>query len=93
MMEKARPYLIGAALTAVLVFAVAQESAGPNAAVLPSWEYLYIEQHSVQFEQIDTSGELKQRLVQSKVLNSLGKDGWEMVQAGVGGYMFKRRVR
>ena len=54
MMEKVRPYLIGAALTAVLVFAVAQESAGPNTAVLPSWEYLYIEQHSVQFEQIET---------------------------------------
>jgi len=25
------------------------------------------------------------------VLDTLGDDGWEMVQAGVGGYVFKRR--
>ena len=93
MMEKVRPYLIGAALTAVLVFGVAQEAAGPNTAVLPSWEYLYIEQPAVQFEQIDALDSPKPRLLRSKVLNSLGEDGWEMVQAGVGGYMFKRRAR
>tara|TARA_Y100000588_G_C13877073_1_gene762824 strand:+ start:55 stop:336 length:282 start_codon:yes stop_codon:yes gene_type:complete len=93
MMEKVRPYLIGAVLTAVLFFSVAQESPGPNNVVLPTWEYLYIEQVAVQFEQIETSGSPKSRLLRSNVLNSLGKDGWEMVQAGVGGYMFKRRAR
>ena len=32
------------------------------------------------------------RLLQAKILNQLGTDGWEMVQAGVGGYVFKRRL-
>ena len=87
MIEKIRPYLIGAALTAVLVLGMAQAQAGA-----PRWEYLYIEQAGVQYKQLE-QGASGPRLLQSKLLNSLGSDGWEMVQAGVGGYVFKRKTR
>ena len=84
-MEKIRPYLIGAALTAVLVVGMAQAQSGGG-----RWEYLYIEQAGVQFELVDPKAGRGPRLLHSKVLNTLGDEGWEMVQAGVGGYVFKR---
>ena len=88
-MEKIRPYLLGAALTAVVIFGMAQAQA-PNG---PRWEYLYIEQAGVQFELRDRNAAVRgPRLLQAKLLNELGTDGWEMVQAGVGGYVFKRRL-
>ena len=88
-MEKIRPYLLGAALTAVVIFGMAQAQA-PNG---PRWEYLYIEQAGVQFELRDPNAARSgPRLLQAKILNQLGTDGWEMVQAGVGGYVFKRRL-
>ena len=88
-MEKIRPYLLGAALTAVVIFGMAQAQA-PNG---PRWEYLYIEQAGVQFELRDPNAARNgPRLLQAKILNQLGTDGWEMVQAGVGGYVFKRRL-
>ena len=89
-MEKIRPYLLGAALTAVVIFGMAQAQA-PNG---PRWEYLYIEQAGVQFELRDPKFAARRgpRLLQAKILNQLGTDGWEMVQAGVGGYVFKRRL-
>ena len=88
-MEKIRPYLLGAALTAVVIFGMAQAQA-PNG---PRWEYLYIEQAGVQFELRDPNAARSGlRLLQAKILNQLGTDGWEMVQAGVGGYVFKRRL-
>ena len=85
-MEKIRPYLIGVALTTVLIVGMAQAQARGI-----RWEYLYIEQAGVQYELIDPDGPPRPRLLHSKVLNTLGDDGWEMVQAGVGGYVFKRR--
>ena len=88
-MEKIRPYLLGAGLTAVVIFGMAQAQA-PNG---PRWEYLYIEQAGVQFELRDPNAARSgRRLLQAKILNQLGTDGWEMVQAGVGGYVFKRRL-
>ena len=85
-MEKIRPYLIGAALATVLIAGMAQAQARGG-----RWEYLYIEQAGVQYELIDPKAGLGPRLLQSKVLNTLGDEGWEMVQAGAGGYVFKRR--
>ena len=87
-MEKIRPYLIGAALAAVVILGMAQ-------AVEPQdkrWQYLYVEQQWVKFEPIDLRNN-GARLVQSKVLNDLGNDGRELVQSGVGGYLFRRPVR
>ena len=87
-MKKIRPYLIGAALAAVVILGTAQ-------AVEPQgkrWQYLYVEQQWVKFEPIDPRNN-GPRLVQSKVLNDLGNDGWELVQSGVGGYLFRRPVR
>ena len=87
-MKKIRPYLIGAALAAVVILGMAQ-------AVEPQdkrWQYLYVEQQWVKFEPIDSRNN-GPRLVQSKVLNDLGNDGWELVQSGVGGYLFRRPVR
>ena len=83
-MKKIRPYLIGAALTVVLIVGMAQAQARGG-----RWEYLYVEQQWVKFEPIDPQAE-GPRLVHSKVFNELGDKGWEMVQAGVGGYLFKR---
>jgi len=85
-MEKIRPYLIGAALATVLIVGMAQAQARGG-----RWEYLYIEQAGVQYELIDPKAGLGPRLLQSKILNTLGDEGWEMVQAGVGGYVFKRK--
>ena len=88
-MEKIRPYLVGAVLTAAVILGMAQAQA-PNG---PRWEYLYIEQAGVRFELRDPNAAGNgARLLQAKLLNQLGNDGWEMVQAGVGGYVFKRRV-
>ena len=87
-MKEIRPYLIGAALAAVVILGMAQ-------AVEPQdkrWQYLYVEQQWVKFEPIDLRNN-GPRLVQSKVLNDLGNDGWELVQSGVGGYLFRRPVR
>ena len=87
-MKKIRPYLIGAALAAVVILGMAQavESQGKR------WQYLYVEQQWVKFEPIDARNN-GPRLVQSKVLNDLGNDGWELVQSGVGGYLFRRPAR
>lgn len=87
-MKKIRPYLIGAASAAVVILGMAQtvEPQGKR------WEYLYVEQQWVKFEPIDLLNN-GPRLVQSKVLNDLGNDGWELVQSGVGGYLFRRPVR
>ena len=83
-MEQIRPYLIGAALTVVLIVGMAQAQARGD-----RWEYLYVEQQWVKYEPINPRAE-GPNLVHSKVFDELGNDGWEMVQAGVGGYLFKR---
>ena len=86
--KKNRPYLIGAALAAAVILGMAQ-------AVEPQdkrWQYLYVEQQWVKFEPIDLLNN-GPRLVQSKVLNDLGNAGWEIVQSGVGGYLFRRPAR
>ena len=87
-MNKNRPYLIGAVLAGVVILGMAH-------AVEPQgkrWQYLYVEQQWVKFEPIDSRSD-GPRLVHSKVLNDLGNDGWEMVQSGVGGYLFRRPAR
>ena len=67
-MEKIRPYLLGAALTAVVIFGMAQAQP-PNG---PRWEYLYIEQAGVQFELRDRNAAGRgPRLLQAKLLNQL----------------------
>ena len=58
----------------------------------PRWEYLYVEQRWVKFEPIDPNAD-GPRLLQAKLMNDLGRDGWDMVQAGTGGYMFRRAMR
>ncbi len=58
----------------------------------PRWEYLYVEQRWVKFEPIDPNAD-GPRLLQAKLMNDLGRDGWDMVQAGTGGYMFRRSMR
>ena len=88
MIKKIRPYLIGAVLAVVLILGMAQ-AVNPQGA---RWHYLYLEQQWVKFEPIDSRNN-GPRLVQSKVLNDLGNDGWELVQSGVGGYLFRRPAR
>tara|TARA_Y100000588_G_scaffold327630_1_gene362758 strand:- start:2495 stop:2755 length:261 start_codon:yes stop_codon:yes gene_type:complete len=84
MMEKLRPYFVGATLTAVLVFGMAQAKARGE-----RWEYLYIEQQWIKYEPINPRAE-GPNLVHCKLFNELGDEGWEIVQAGVGGFLFKR---
>ena len=88
MIKKIRPYLIGAVLAVVLILGMAQV-VNPQGA---RWQYLYLEQQWVKFEPIDLLNN-GPRLVQSKVLNDIGNDGWELVQSGVGGYLFRRPAR
>ena len=58
----------------------------------PRWEYLYVEQRWVKFEPIDPNA-IGPQLLQAKLMNELGREGWDMVQAGTGGYMFRRAMR
>ena len=58
----------------------------------PRWEYLYVEQRWVKFEPIEPNADGPQ-LLQAKLMNELGRDGWDMVQVGTGGYMFRRAMR
>ena len=52
-----------------------------------------MEQRWVKFEPIDPNDASGPRLLQAKLMNDLGRDGWDMVQAGTGGYMFRRAMR
>ena len=58
----------------------------------PRWEYLYVEQRWVKFEPIEQTA-IGPQLLQAKLMNELGREGWDMVQAGTGGYMFRRAMR
>ena len=88
-MKNIRPYLIGAALAAaVLVMGQAQAPQAPKG---PRWEYLYVEQRWVKFEPIDP-GTIGPRLLQAKLMNELGAEGWDLIQSGTGGYMFRRAL-
>lgn len=87
-MKNIRPYLIGAAIAAAVLVVMGQAQAPKN----PRWEYLYVEQRWVKFEPIDPNDASGPRLLQAKLMNDLGRDGWDMVQAGTGGYMFRRAM-
>ena len=88
-MKKIRPYLIGAAMAVAVIVTMWQareQAAGPR------WEYLYVEQQWVKFDPVPNQAG-GPRLVRSRLLNDLGAEGWELLQAGVGGYLFRRSVR
>ncbi len=87
-MKQIRPYLIGAVLAAAVLVVMGQAQAPQG----PRWEYLYVEQRWVKFEPINpnTTGP---RLLQAKLMNDLGAEGWDLVEAGSGGYLFRRTVR
>lgn len=88
-MKKMKPYLIGAAMAVAVIVTMGQareQAAGPR------WEYLYVEQQWVKFDPVPGQAG-GARLMQSRMLNNMGADGWEMLQAGVGGYLFRREVR
>ncbi|MDE2681333.1 MAG: hypothetical protein OSB29_08220 [Verrucomicrobiota bacterium] len=87
-MKNIRPYLIGAAMAAAVLVVMGQAQAPKG----PRWEYLYVEQRWVKFEPIDPNANGPQ-LLQAKLMNELGSEGWDMVQAGTGGYMFRRAMR
>jgi len=88
MIKKIRPYLIGAVLAVVLILGMAQ-AVNPQGA---RWHYLYLEQQWVKFEEVE-DGKVGPRLLHSKILNELGNNGWEIVESGVGGYLFRRPAR
>ncbi len=90
-MKNIRPYIIGAALAAAVFVGVGQAQA-PKVSKGPRWEYLYVEQRWVKFEPIDPTAKGPQ-LLAAKLMDDLGSEGWEMVQAGTGGYMFRRVLR
>ena len=75
-------------MAAAVLVVMGQAQAPKN----PRWEYLYVEQRWVKFEPIEDNANGPQ-LLQAKVMNDLGREGWDMVQAGTGGYMFRRAMR
>ena len=75
-------------MAAAVLVVMGQAQAPKN----PRWEYLYVEQRWVKFEPINPTVD-GPRLLQAKLMNDLGRDGWDMVQAGTGGYMFRRAMR
>ena len=75
-------------MAAAVLVVMGQAQAPKN----PRWEYLYVEQRWVKFEPIDPNANGPQ-LQQAKLMNELGRGGWDMVQAGTGGYMFRRAMR
>ena len=87
-MKKIRPYLIGAAM-AVAVLLVMGQAKAPQEPQGPRWEYLVLENRWVSFKPLEqrVNGF---RVLQDKALNELGAEGWEMVQTGPGGYLFRR---
>jgi hypothetical protein len=87
-MKNIRTYLIGAALATAL-FVVMGQAQAPKA---PGWEYLYVEQRWMKFVPIDPNAD-GPRLLQAKLMNDLGAEGWDLVQTGTGGYMFRRALR
>ena len=79
-MEKIRPYLLGAALTAVVILGSLDQA--PNG---PRWEYLYIEQAGVQFELRDpnagkwtasVTGQDSQSAGHRRLGDGAGRRGW-----------------
>ena len=90
-MEKIRPYLIGAAMVAA-VWVVMGQAQAPQAPKGPRWEYMYVEQRWVKFEPIDPTAD-GPRLLHAKLMNELGAAGWDLIQSGTGGYMFRRALR
>ena len=90
-MKNIRPYIIGAALAAV-VFVVMGQARAPQAVKGPRWEYLYVEQRWMKFVPIDPNAD-GPRLLQAKLMNDLGAEGWDLLQTGTGGYMVRRALR
>ena len=87
-MKKIRPYLIGAVMAAAVLLVMGQAKA-PQEPQGPRWEYLVLENRWVSFKPLEqrVNGF---RVLQDKALNELGAEGWEMVQTGQGGYLFRR---
>ena len=87
-MKKIRPYLIGAVMAAAVLLVMGQAKA-PQEPQGPHWEYLVLENRWVSFKPLEqrVNGF---RVLQDKALNELGAEGWEMVQTGQGGYLFRR---
>jgi hypothetical protein len=90
-MEKIRPYLIGAAMAAAVLVVMGQAQV-PQASKGPRWEYMYVEQRWMKFQPIDPNAD-GPRLLRAKLMNELGAEGWDLVQSGTGGYMFRRALR
>ena len=88
-MKNIRTYLIGAAFGAVVMLMMGQ-AAQPGKG--PRWEYLYVEQRWMKFEPVNLEGN-GARLLQAKLMNELGSEGWDVIQAGTGGYLFRRAIR
>jgi hypothetical protein len=89
--KQIRPYLIGAAMVAA-VWVVMGQAQAPQAPKGPRWEYMYVEQRWVKFEPIDPTAD-GPRLLHAKLMNELGAAGWDLIQSGTGGYMFRRALR
>ena len=75
------------ALAVIVTMGQAREQAAG-----PRWEYLYVEQQWVKFDPVPNQPG-GPRLVHSRLLNELGAEGWELLQSGVGGYLFRRSIR
>ena len=74
------------AAAVVVVMGQAQAPKGPR------WEYMYVEQRWMKFEPMDATTNGPQ-LLHAKLMNELGAEGWDLVQSGTGGYMFRRQLR
>ena len=87
-MKKFKPFLLGAAM-AVAVLLVMGQAKAPEEPPGPRWEYMILENRWVSFKPLEqrVNGF---RVLQDKALNELGADGWDLVQTGAGGYLFRR---
>jgi hypothetical protein len=87
-MKKFKPYLLGAAMAAAVLLVMGQAKA-PEEPLGPRWEYLILENRWVSFKPLEqrVNGF---RVLQDKVMNELGAEGWDLVQMGPGGYLFRR---
>ena len=74
---------------AAAVLLVMGQAKAPREPQGPRWEYLVLENRWVSFKPLEqrVNGF---RVLQDKALNELGAKGWDLVQTGPGGYLFRR---
>ena len=74
---------------AAAVLLVMGQAKAPEEPQGPRWEYLVLENRWVSFKPLEqrVNGF---RVLQDKAMNELGAEGWDLVQTGPGGDLFRR---